>query len=255
MKTFFEFSNKQENVTALYVYGEIIPGSNKWDESDVTFKDFQQATENIKDNSTLEMYISSPGGSVFTTQSMISMLERCKEKKNIKIVAYVDGLAASCASWLIMVADEIVIYSNSMLMIHKPMTMAWGNANELQKEIDLLNKLENDIMMPMYMNKAKNITEEELKDLINAETWMAADEIKEKFNVTYIEEEKKVAAKLEKDSINKYKNVPESVKELFNSLKEPEEEEEKEDDKPTMSEATKSLIDRINSKSKLWETY
>ena len=255
MKTFFEFSNKQENVTALYVYGEIISGSNKWDESDVTFKDFQQATENIKDNSTLEMYISSTGGSVFTTQSMIAMLERCKEKKNIKIVAYVDGLAASCASWLIMVADEIVIYSNSMLMIHKPMTMAWGNANELQKEIDLLNKLENDIMLPMYMNKAKNITEEELKDLINAETWMAADEIKEKFNVTYIEEEKKVAAKLEKDSINKYKNVPESVKELFNSLKEPEEEEEKEDDKPTMSEATKSLIDRINSKSKLWEIY
>ena len=255
MKTFFEFSNKQENVTALYVYGEIISGSNKWDESDVTFKDFQQATENIKDNSTLEMYISSTGGSVFTTQSMIAMLERCKEKKNIKIVAYVDGLAASCASWLIMVADEIVIYSNSMLMIHKPMTMAWGNANELQKEIDLLNKLENDIMLPMYMNKAKNITKEELKDLINAETWMAADEIKEKFNVTYIEEEKKVAAKLEKDSINKYKNVPESVKELFNSLKEPEEEEEKEDDKPTMSEATKSLIDRINSKSKLWEIY
>lgn len=251
MNKFFEFSNKQENVTALYVYGEIVAGSEKWDESDVTFKDFQQATENIKDNSTLEMYVSSPGGSVFTTQSMISMLDRCKKKKNIKIIAYVDGLAASCASWLIMIADEIVIYSNSMLMVHKPMTMTWGNANELQKEIDLLNKLENDIMLPMYMKKAKNITEEELKELINAETWMAADEIQEKFNVTYVDEEKKVAAKLEKDSINKYKNVPKSVKELFNSFKETED--KKEDEKPIMSEATKSLIDRINSKSKLWE--
>ena len=251
MKTFFEFSNKQENVTALYVYGEIVSGADKWDESNVTFKDFQQATENIKDNSTLEMYVSSPGGSVFTTQSMISMLDRCKKKKNIKIIAYVDGLAASCASWLIMIADEIVIYSNSMLMVHKPMTMTWGNANELQKEIDLLNKLENDIMLPMYMKKAKNITEEELKELINAETWMAADEIQEKFNVTYVDEEKKVAAKLEKDSINKYKNVPKSVKELFNSFKETKD--KKEDEKPIMSEATKSLIDRINSKSKLWE--
>lgn len=251
MNKFFEFSNKQENVTALYVYGEIVSGTDKWDESDVTFKDFQQATENIKDNSTLEMYVSSPGGSVFTTQSMISMLDRCKKKKNIKIIAYVDGLAASCASWLIMIADEIVIYSNSMLMVHKPMTMTWGNANELQKEIDLLNKLENDIMLPMYMKKAKNITEEELKELINAETWMAADEIKDKFNVTYVDEEKKVAAKLEKDSINKYKNVPKSVKELFNSFKETED--KKEDEKPIMSEATKSLIDRINSKSKLWE--
>lgn len=253
MKTFFEFSNKQENVTALYVYGEIVSGTDKWDESDVTFKDFQQATENIKDNSTLEMYVSSPGGSVFTTQSMVSMLDRCKKKKNIKIIAYVDGLAASCASWLIMIADEIVIYSNSMLMVHKPMTMTCGNANELQKEIDLLNKLENDIMLPMYMKKAKNITEEELKELINAETWLAADEIQEKFNVTYVDEEKKVAAKLEKDSINKYKNVPKSVKELFNSFKETED--KKEDEKPIMSEATKSLIDRINSKSKLWEAY
>lgn len=251
MKSFFEFSNKQKDVTALYVYGEIISGTEKWDESDVTFKEFQQATDNIKDNSTLEMYISSPGGSVFTTQSMISMLERCKKKKNIKIIAYVDGLAASCASWLIMVADEIVIYSNSMLMIHKPMTMAWGNANELQKEIDLLNKLENDIMLPMYMKKAKNITEEELKELINAETWMSADEIKDKFNVTYVDEEKEVVAKLEKDSINKYKNVPESVKELFNSSKELDC--KKEDDAPIMSKSTKLLLDRIKSKSKLWE--
>ena len=53
---------------SLYVYGDIISGADKWDESDVTYQDFKDAVENIKPNSTLNIYISSGGGSVFATQ-------------------------------------------------------------------------------------------------------------------------------------------------------------------------------------------
>ena len=162
----------RNNTTGVYIYGEIIGGSDKWDESDVTFDDFKKALDVMNNGDTLEMYINSPGGSVFTTQGIVNMINRCKKTKNIKVVSYIDGLGASCASWLPMVADEVFIYNTSMLMVHKPMSSLFSaNANDMQSEIELLNKLENDIMIPIYMSKAtNNLSEDKLKNIKYKET-------------------------------------------------------------------------------------
>lgn len=205
MNKFYNFYNENE-ATELYLYGAIV--SDKWDETDVNFSDFKNALDEIKDNGTLNIYVNSPGGEVFVTDSIIAMLDRCKKKKNITINCYIDGLGASCSSWLPMIADTIYIYSQSILMLHKPMSMMWGNADDMKKEIDVLNKIENS-MIKMYLAKAKEgVTEEEIRDMLTKETWLDSNEIQQYFNVELIESEKKIAACIDKDIFKNYKNVP-----------------------------------------------
>lgn len=208
MNKFYNFYNENET-KELYLYGAIV--SDKWDETDVNFSDFKNALDEIKDNETLNIYVNSPGGEVFVTDSIIAMLDRCKKKKNITINCYIDGLGASCASWLPMVADSIYIYSQSVLMLHKPMSMVWGNASEMKKEIEVLDKIENS-MIKMYLAKAKDeVTEEQIRNMLSEETWLSANEIQEYFNVELIESEKKIAACIDKDIFKNYKNVPDSL--------------------------------------------
>lgn len=215
MNKFYNFVANNSD-TELYVYGDIIGGSEKWSEDDVTFKDFTDKLNNLLPNSALNVYINSGGGSVFATQSIISLLQRAKDTKNITINSYIDGLGASCASWLPMVADNLYIYPQSVMMIHKPMSLAFGNANEMQKQIDILNKLENDIMIPQYLAKGTDeLTEDKLKEMLNEETWMTADDISKYFNVTLLEQDKQIVACNEGKYFDRYKNVP---KDLFSNV-------------------------------------
>ena len=212
MNKFYNFisTNKKHE---LYVYGEIIGGSDKWDESDVVFDDFKNKLSEMEDNSTLDVYVNSPGGSVFTTQGIVAALRRAKDR-GISVNAYIDGIGASCASWLPMVADNIYVYPQSIMMIHKPMSIAFGNSDQMKKEIDILDKIENDVIIPLYMEKAKDgITEEFLREKMSEETWFTANEINDLFNVTMLSEERKIACCADKNVLNRYSNVP---KELLN---------------------------------------
>ena len=218
MKTnrFYNFisTNKKHE---LYVYGEIVGGSSKWDESDVIFDDFKNKLNEMEDNSTLDIYVNSPGGSVFTTQGIVAALRRAKDR-GITVNAYIDGLGASCASWLPFVADNLYVYPQSIMMIHKPMSIAFGNSDQMKKEIEVLDKIENDVIIPLYMERAKDgVTEEFIKEKMAAETWFTANEINELFNVTMLSEEKKLVCCADKNVLERYSNVP---KELLNQMSE-----------------------------------
>lgn len=206
---FYNFVN-DDNKNELYLYGAIV--SEKWGEDDVTFKDFKEAIDSMSNNSTLDIYVNSPGGEIFVCQSIISLLNRAKTTKNITINATIDGLGASCASWLPMVADNIYIYQGSIMMLHKPLCCIWGNANDMQKEIELLDKIENSEMIPQYMSKAKEgVTEDTIKELLANETWLDSNEIQQYFNVTLLEDSKQLVACVDKDLFKNYKKVPESL--------------------------------------------
>lgn len=217
---FYNFSfNDKNNETDFYLYGEIISGGNdwKWDETDVTFQDVRDTLNGMEDNSTLNIYINSPGGSVFTTQSMVSMLDRAKDR-GICINAYIDGMGASCASWLPMVADNLYIYQGSVLMIHKPMTSCWSaNADDMREQIEFLDKIENEMIIPLYMSRAKEgITEDDIKDYMAKETWFTSNEILEVFdNVTLLESKKEVACCVDENVMKNYINIPENIKNLL----------------------------------------
>lgn len=214
-KKFYEFKNQTKDSLDIMLYGEIISGGldSKWDSTDVTFQDFKNALDNLGNIKIVNIYINSPGGSVFATQGIIAMLQRVKDK-GITINSYIDGLGASCASILPMVSDNVYAYNSSILMVHKPMNIAMGNADDFQAQIDLLNKIEDSVIIPLYMAKAREgITEEKIKSLMSNETWLDAKEMSNIFNITVLEEAKDLVACIYNENILKnYKNTPIKVK-------------------------------------------
>lgn len=222
MMTNIKFKNLGSNAVDLYVYGAICDEktpdfwTGETSTLDIDLTEFQDAINTLKQGDVLNIYVNSPGGSVFAASTMCSMLQRAKNN-GVTIHAFIDGLAASAASFLVMAADDITMYQNSMLMIHKPMCMSCGNANDLRKDIEVLDQLEESVMMPLYRSKAK-CTDDEIKDKINAESWLNVEKTAEMFNIIVSYEQKEVVA-CDRAILAKYKNCP---KELIEEPKEPE---------------------------------
>lgn len=201
--------NKTDVSADLYVYGEIV--GEKYFDSDVDCEELKELANEMQ-SGTLNLYINSPGGSVFTASAMCSILKRMQDK-GVKVNAYIDGVAASAATFLVMQSDEINVYKNSMMMIHKPSAMAYGNADDLKKTIDLLDEIEISVMLPLYRNKAK-VCDDAIMDMVSKETWLNAADTSEIFNVNLVDEERKCAA-LDKTCFDRYLNTPEEVKKQF----------------------------------------
>lgn len=239
MKKFYEFKNKSPSTADLFIYGEIVQEKSVdyWtgeeSQTDVGLMDFKKELDDIGNVQKINLYINSAGGDVFTASTMISMLQR-KKDAGTHIDAYVDGLSASAASFLMMVADNLYLYKNSTVMVHKPMSWAVGNAIDMQKTIDALNKIEENVMLPMYMNKSK-VSEDEIRSLINDETWLSASDMDKYFNVTILNEEKVAVANIHSNLFKNYHNVPDFIKK---SLKNEEKEQKKEKNSPKIDEKT-----------------
>lgn len=208
IKKFWNFKAKKEEKSAeLLLYGEI--SSTSWWGDEVTPKQFKEDLDNLGDIDTLNIYINSGGGDIFAGQAIYSMLKRHNANKTV----YVDGLAASIASVIAMAGDKIVIPKNAMIMIHKAWTGMYGNANDFRKIADDLEKIEEGIIAT-YEEKT-GLEKEKIKEMMDKETWMTAEEAFENGFADEIEEEKKIAASINKETLNKYKNVPETCKSLF----------------------------------------
>ena len=229
------FKNITSTSADFYVYGNIVDEKEAdWftgevSKTEVDTLDMQEELSNLQGITDLDIYINSAGGSVFASSAIVSMLNRFRENTGTKIHGFIDGLCASAATYLLMVADDINIYKNSIMMIHKPMTFSMGNANDLQKDIDTLNTIEDDMMIPMYLNKSK-CKKKELKDLINNETWFNGNKeddnyIGNYFNVNYLDEAKEVTACVSKELFKNYKNVPDIFKKMSNVKQEPKQQE------------------------------
>jgi len=115
--------------------------------------------------------INTPGGSVNEGIPMFNAMQR--HEGGVDTV--VDGIAASMGSYLMLAGVNRRISRNAMVMIHNPMTIAWGNANELRHTADVLDKYR-ERMLPDYAAKTGK-TVDELKPLLDAETWYVGQEI------------------------------------------------------------------------------
>ena len=109
--------------------------------------------------------INSPGGSVMDGLGIYNTLARHPARKEVVI----EGLAASMASAIAMVGDHITMGEGALMMIHSPWTMAAGNAEQIRKAADVLDKFENS-MIDIY-RKRSGKDREELRAILNAETW------------------------------------------------------------------------------------
>ena len=162
--------NDEEKSAELILYGSI--GSDEyWD--DISDKAFKQDIENLGDIENITLHINSPGGSVFSAVAIANTLKNHKAK----ITANIDGLAASAATIITSACDTVKMPKNALFMIHNPITFAYGNNQDMQKTIEMLNKVKNSII-ETYLNKAKT-DKETLSELMDNETWMNAEEAKE----------------------------------------------------------------------------
>ena len=190
----------------LYIYGEIVDNSDwKWDESEVMPDDVLAALNTVDGLDEINIYINSPGGSVFAGQAIYNMLNRNKAKKNV----YIDGVAASMASVIAMVGDTINIPSNAFLMIHKPLTIAIGNATDFRKLADDLDAIETGLIKVYEDNLKEGTDIESIKQMMEAETWLNGEEAAKYFNVEVVES-KNIAA-CASDLLNKYEKTPQKL--------------------------------------------
>lgn len=172
-------TNKDKAV--LNIYGDIT--SYPWGERDVSAYNLVQELDKINAD-VIEVYINSYGGECAEGIAIYNALKRHKAK----IKTYVDGFACSIASVIAMAGDERYMYPTSLLMIHNAWTMTAGNANDLRKEADTLETI-TESSIKAYESVA-NISREEIKALMDAETWLTANEALEKGFITDILAEK-----------------------------------------------------------------
>ena len=203
MKKFWEVkqsANKEE--ADIYIFGEIV--SYKWDDTDTTAASFQKDLKELGEVNQINLHINSPGGSVFEGIAIGNMLKQHKAH----VTAHVDALAASIASVMVASCDKVVMPENSMLMIHNPWTFSIGNAKELRKQADDLDKIAESSVVT-YLSKASDkLSEEKIKQIMDEETWLSAAEAYEYGLCDAVESANQMAASISEKLFEAYKNVP-----------------------------------------------
>lgn len=157
--------NYTEQGNSLRINGFI--AENSWYEDDVTPREFRNELAKCKGD--IEVWINSPGGDVFAASQIFSML---KEHKSGNVVVKIDGMAASAASVIAMAGTSIEMSPTSLLMIHNPMTMVFGEASDLEQGIETLIEVK-EAILNAYEQKTK-LTREKISAMMDKETWMNA---------------------------------------------------------------------------------
>jgi ATP-dependent Clp protease protease subunit len=209
-KKFWSFKAATDKEPAeLLLYGDI--SSSSWWGDEVTPKQFKQDLDDLGDVTEISVYINSDGGDVFAGQAIYSMLKR----HNANITVFVDGLAASIASVIAMAGDKVIMPKNAMMMIHHPWTWGVGNSKDFRKLADDMDKIGESIIA-VYEGRS-SIEKNKIVELMDAETWLSAEEAVNYGFADEIEQEKAVAASLndgflilngQKMDLARFKNAP-----------------------------------------------
>ena len=205
-KNYFDIRNVTENSAEIYVYSAI----HRWGEDCgyKSAKDVQSELKAIENIKQLNVYINSPGGAVFEGMSIMSMLSRLKCKKTV----YIDGLCASIATVIAFgIGAEVHMASTSLVMIHNAINDVSGNYKDFEKAAADLKKIDTNLVSVYRKRCGENLTEEEIRNYMDEETWFSADECLSYGFIDVIDEAGTQQACLPKDLYDRYKNVPSSV--------------------------------------------
>lgn len=190
----------------VYIFGDIT--SWEWFESDVSSYTLARELFGL-DVDTINVHINSYGGEVAEGLAIYNMLKN----HPAKVKTIVDGFACSIASVIFMAGDERVMNNASMLMIHNAWTYTAGNAAELRKTADDLDAITQG-SVNAYLEKI-NISEEDLKSMLDAETWILPEQALEMGFATSVistEQTNKAAASAHKALFSLLKNALQEAK-------------------------------------------
>lgn len=168
MKKFWNWVNliqEESETRTLFLNGTIAEES--WFDDDISpaiFKD-----ELNSGTGDITVWINSPGGDSIAAAQIYNMLVDYKGKVKV----YIDGLAASAASVIAMAGDEVLMSPVSMMMIHNPATMAFGDHEDMKKAIDMLDEVKESIINAYEIKSG--LSRDKLSKLMDNETWMNAN--------------------------------------------------------------------------------
>lgn len=148
----------------IYLHGVI---GGWWGDIDAT--EFAKALSAITAD-TIHLRINSPGGDVFDARAMMTAIRQ----HSAKVVAHVDGLAASAATDVCMACDEVEISQGAFFMIHNAWTVAIGNKADMRETADLLEKVDGAITADYVARSGQSA--DQVRNWMDAETWFSADE-------------------------------------------------------------------------------
>ena len=165
IKTVDQETGQEAEERTLFLNGTIAEES--WFDDDVTpalFKDELNAG-----TGDITLWINSPGGDCVAAAQIYNMLSEYPGKVTVKI----DGIAASAASVIAMAGNDVQMSPVSMMMIHNPATIAWGDHTEMKKALELLDAVKESIINAYVLKTGQSRAK--LSHLMDAETWMDAN--------------------------------------------------------------------------------
>lgn len=154
---------KDEGETAtIYLYDVIDPYFG------IGAEDFNKQLASLKGKA-VQLRINSPGGDVFDGRAMATAIAQ-----HGNVTAYIDGIAASAATYVAIAAKEVQMADGAFFMIHNAWTLGYGNKTDFAALIDLLDKIDQSIVNDYAKKTGK--TTDELAAMMEAETWLSAKE-------------------------------------------------------------------------------
>lgn len=186
-KKFWRVKNYVNATSEILLYGPIA-SEHSWFGDEVTAKDFANDLDSL-DNAPVMVRINSGGGDVFAAHAIHNLLLKYKGKVTVAI----DGLCASAATIVAMAGDKIIMPTNALFMIHNPMIALdnYYQAADLGKMVTALDKIK-DSIIASYRKRCK-ASAEELQAMMDAETWLSAEECLAQGFIDEIEGEVEVA--------------------------------------------------------------
>lgn len=169
-------------------------------------KDLKALGNNLKQ---INLHIHSPGGDVFDGIAIYNLLKNHPANKTV----YIDGLAASMASVIAMAGDEIVMPENAMMMIHKPWGIQGGDADDMRKYADLLDKVESTLIMAYVAKTGKSETD--LAEMLKEETWLTGKECVEQGFADKLADPLVAMASIQSKKLEDYTKMPNEIKAML----------------------------------------
>lgn len=165
------------DILDMYIYGYIEGDSYDWwndevIESETSANYFRSELEKYPNVTQINLFVNSYGGYVYEAMAIRNQLKR----HPARIVGYVDGFAASAASFILTACDEVKMYSNTMQMIHNAVNGVYGNATYLRKVADDLDKIMEGNRQAYLEKSNGKLTEDKLIELLETESWLTAND-------------------------------------------------------------------------------
>lgn len=171
----FRQSVDNQEVLEIYIYGYIEGDSyNWWTGEKIVSKTsadyFREELAKYQNLKQIILYVNSGGGSVMEAMGIRSQLKR----HPAEVIGYVDGFACSAAAFILTGCDKVIMYSNTMQMVHDMYQYACGNYRELRKIADDLEAISMGNRTAWVEKAAGKVTEEQVAELLMAESWLTA---------------------------------------------------------------------------------